>query len=98
MLSPPCLMPFPQGDWDYPTTLKAMFAVANQPAKQLDTFRAVCARFRPVLHHFFLEAFASPTEWFRSRLAYTRSVATSSMAGYVIGLGDRHLSNMLVDK
>jgi len=30
------------------------------------------------------------------RLAYTRSVAASSMAGFIVGLGDRHTSNILV--
>lgn len=35
--------------------------------------------FRPVMHHFFLERFLLPSDWFDKRLAYTRSVATSSM-------------------
>lgn len=26
------------------------------------------------------------------------SVATSSMVGYILGLGDRHLQNILIDK
>lgn len=29
--------------------------------------------------------------WFERRLAYTRSMAVNSMAGHIIGLGDRHL-------
>jgi hypothetical protein len=32
------------------------------------------------------------------RLAYTRSVAVASMCGYVLGLGDRHNANILLDK
>ena len=36
--------------------------------------------------------------WFDKRLAYTRSVATSSMVGYILGLGDRHLMNILIDE
>ena len=32
------------------------------------------------------------------RLAYTRSCATSSMIGYILGLGDRHIQNILVDQ
>ena len=31
------------------------------------------------------------------RLAYTRSAATSSMVGYILGLGDRHVQNILLD-
>ena len=35
--------------------------------------------FHPVFHHFFLEKFPDPSVWFEKRLAYTRSVATSSI-------------------
>ena len=31
-------------------------------------------------------------------MTYTRSVAVNSMVGYVVGLGDRHSSNILLDK
>ena len=58
----------------------------------------VCARFKPVMHHFFLENFPSPRAWWESRLTYTRSVAVNSMVGHVAGLGDRHSSNILLDK
>uniref|UniRef100_A0A0D9Y262 Serine/threonine-protein kinase ATM n=1 Tax=Oryza glumipatula TaxID=40148 RepID=A0A0D9Y262_9ORYZ len=53
---------------------------------------------RPVMHHFFLERFLQPADWFQSRLAYTRSVAASSMVGYIVGLGDRHSQNILIDQ
>ena len=36
-------------------------------------------------------------DWFEKRLNYTRSVATSSIVGYIIGLGDRHVQNILID-
>jgi ataxia telangiectasia mutated family protein len=55
------------------------------------------AHFPPVFHNFFLERFAQPATWFTARTAYTRSTAVNSMAGAVIGLGDRHLNNVLVD-
>ena len=58
----------------------------------------VCAHFQPVLHHFFLETFPTAALWYERRLAYTRSVAVSSMVGYIIGLGDRHSSNILIFK
>ncbi|EDO36404.1 predicted protein [Nematostella vectensis] len=53
--------------------------------------------FKPVFRHFFLEKFVDPAEWFERRLAYTRSCATSSIVGYIVGLGDRHVQNILVD-
>ncbi|WFD00567.1 non-specific serine/threonine protein kinase [Malassezia yamatoensis] len=36
--------------------------------------------------------------WLERRTAYMRSLATSSMAGYILGLGDRHPSNLLLDR
>lgn len=36
--------------------------------------------------------------WLERRTTYTRSLATSSMVGYILGLGDRHPSNLLLDQ
>ncbi|KAK0553866.1 phosphatidylinositol kinase- protein kinase tor1 [Tilletia horrida] len=33
--------------------------------------------------------------WLQRRTTYTRSIATASMTGYILGLGDRHPSNLL---
>ena len=60
-------------------------------------YTEVCRRFGPVFHHFFLERFSeSPALWFRRRTTYTRSVAASSIVGYIMGIGDRHSQNILV--
>ncbi|CAL1541344.1 unnamed protein product [Lymnaea stagnalis] len=36
-------------------------------------------------------------EWWQVTQSYARSTAVMSMIGYIIGLGDRHLDNVLVD-
>merc|ERR1711974_380852 len=36
--------------------------------------------------------------WLERRTNFTRSLAVMSMVGYVLGLGDRHPSNLLLDK
>ena len=36
-------------------------------------------------------------EWWQITQTYARSTAVMSMIGYIIGLGDRHLDNVLVD-
>ncbi|KAJ7956242.1 Serine/threonine-protein kinase ATM [Quillaja saponaria] len=82
------------GDWSF---LKCREHMANERDK-LKAFWEVCENFRPVMHHFFLERFLQPADWFEKRLAYTRSVATSSMVGYIVGLGDRHSMNILIDQ
>eukprot|EP00043_Microstomoeca_roanoka_P019528 m.221775 g.221775 ORF g.221775 m.221775 type:complete len:3224 (+) comp17013_c0_seq1:75-9746(+) len=70
---------------------------SKSPAERLQMFQAVCEHFHPVMRRFFTENFRDPGEWFERRLAYTRSVATNSMVGYIIGLGDRHPNNILID-
>lgn len=58
----------------------------------------MCTKIRPAFQYFFFERFLKPGEWFERRLAYTNSVATTSMIGYILGIGDRHVSNILIDK
>ncbi|CAD8184910.1 unnamed protein product [Paramecium octaurelia] len=36
--------------------------------------------------------------WLERRINYTRSLATMSMVGYILGLGDRHPSNFMLQK
>ncbi|XP_031372225.1 serine/threonine-protein kinase ATM isoform X2 [Punica granatum] len=83
-----------KGDWTFPKCREHM---SNAKDKR-KAFQEVCENFRPVMHNFFLERFLLPSDWFEKRLAYTRSVATSSMVGYIVGLGDRHSMNILVDQ
>lgn len=71
---------------------------SNRPhTAKRNRYNQVCAHTRPVLHHFFLQHWPCAGDWFTARLRYTRSTALSSMAGYVIGLGDRHCANILLD-
>jgi ataxia telangiectasia mutated family protein len=67
------------------------------PSLRRREFDRICARYLPVFHYFFLESFPSAAEWFGARLAYTRSVAAASIVGNVVGLGDRHSQNILVN-
>lgn len=62
------------------------------------TFRKITDQLHPVMRHFFLERFDDPDEWFQKRTAYARTTAAISMLGYVLGLGDRHCHNILLDE
>ena len=53
--------------------------------------------FVPRFHQWFLNTFSDPTAWVESRLAFGRSAAVWSMLGHVVGLGDRHGENLLID-
>ncbi|KAL1956014.1 hypothetical protein VTO42DRAFT_7829 [Malbranchea cinnamomea] len=65
--------------------------------QRVRTFRQVTDRFHPVMRYFFMEHFQNPDDWFFKRLAYTRSTAAISILGHVLGLGDRHGHNILLD-
>ncbi|XP_008453086.1 serine/threonine-protein kinase ATM isoform X2 [Cucumis melo] len=82
------------GDWSF---LECRDYMAKEKDKR-KAFQEVYENFRPVMHYFFLERFLQPADWFEKRLAYTRSVAASSMVGYIVGLGDRHSMNILIDQ
>ncbi|QRV74273.1 phosphatidylinositol 3-kinase tor2 [Ceratobasidium sp. AG-Ba] len=41
---------------------------------------------------------ANSEEWLERRTTYTRSLAVTSMVGYILGLGDRHPSNLLIHR
>ncbi|XP_061781898.1 serine-protein kinase ATM [Nerophis lumbriciformis] len=64
----------------------------------IQVFMEVCSTFKPVFRYFCMERFLDPAVWMERRLAYTRSVATSSIVGYILGLGDRHIQNILIDE
>lgn len=40
----------------------------------------------------------SSESWLERRTTYTRSLAVMSMVGYILGLGDRHPSNLMLDR
>ena len=58
----------------------------------------VMPRFKPpVFREWFVNEFPDATSWHLARNNYVRTTAVMSMVGYVIGLGDRHLENILLD-
>ncbi|KAK9470724.1 uncharacterized protein V1510DRAFT_431887 [Dipodascopsis tothii] len=72
-------------------------AQARTPADRVAVYADVAAHLAPVLSFFFLERFRTPRVWLRNRTAYTRATAAVSVVGNVLGLGDRHCNNILLD-
>ncbi|KAL8700463.1 MAG: hypothetical protein Q9224_000953, partial [Gallowayella concinna] len=83
-----------------PTNCRKAIAEAQSQStdKRIKVYRGVCERFHPVLRYFFQERFENPDDWFDRRLAYTRSTAAISILGHILGLGDRHGHNILLDE
>jgi serine-protein kinase ATM len=66
--------------------------------QRVKAYLQVTEHFHPVMRYFFMERFDNPDDWFEKRLSYNRSIAATSILGYVLGLGDRHAHNILLDE
>ncbi|EWM25639.1 serine-protein kinase atm [Nannochloropsis gaditana] len=77
---------------------RELLRTARTSEERRDAYQTITENFHPAFRFFFLESFPDPAVWYRKRLYYTRSVAVSSIVGYVLGIGDRHASNILVDQ
>ena len=53
--------------------------------------------FPPRMHRWFAGRFAEPATWLAARLTFARTNAVWCMAGHVLGLGDRHGENIMID-
>ena len=53
--------------------------------------------FPPLFYWWFVQNFMDPHAWYEARTNFTTSAAVWSAVGHVIGLGDRHSENLLID-
>jgi serine/threonine-protein kinase ATR len=61
-------------------------------------FEELCLKpYPPLLYWWFVQKFHDPHAWYEARNRFTLSAAAWSAVGHVIGLGDRHSENILVD-
>lgn len=85
-------------DWTWKTCRKKIDAVSKlQLSARIKVYRDAVEHFSPVMRHYFFEKYDDPDTWYERRLAYTRSTAAISILGHVLGLGDRHNQNVLLD-
>lgn len=71
---------------------------ADDPETRLAVYKDICHKIKPVLREYFSSKFTTPVSWYNSRTKYTRGMAAASMVGHVLGLGDRHCNNILLDE
>ncbi|ORY77398.1 hypothetical protein BCR37DRAFT_410859 [Protomyces lactucae-debilis] len=86
-------------DWDAKTCREKMRDVVDRSkAQRIEAYGAIMEHVKPVMRHVFVEWHAAAERWFATQLAYTRSTAAMSILGWILGLGDRHLSNIMIDR
>ncbi|ORX98750.1 hypothetical protein BCR34DRAFT_142938 [Clohesyomyces aquaticus] len=83
---------------DYSELRILLNEACSDPSKVSIFTHKILRKFPPVLYEWFIEAFPEPEAWFAARLRYTRSCAVMSIVGHVLGLGDRHGENVLLEE
>lgn len=83
---------------DYSDIRMLLNEASSSPSKVPIFTERILGKFPPVLHEWFVETFPEPEAWFAARLRYTRSCAVMSIVGHVLGLGDRHGENVLLEQ
>ncbi|KAJ2538504.1 hypothetical protein EV175_006466 [Coemansia sp. RSA 1933] len=70
----------------------------SSPSEEEQFTKKLLPLFPSVMHEWFLQSFPEPRSWLTSRTNFTRSAAVMSMVGYILGLGDRHCENILLNE
>jgi serine/threonine-protein kinase ATR len=83
---------------DYGELRMLLNEASSDPAKVSIFTHRILKSFPAVLYEYFIETFPEPEAWFAARLRYTRSCAVMSIVGHVLGLGDRHGENVLLEE
>ena len=65
---------------------------------KLHNFKKLKEMYPPVLQTWFADRFPNPVNWYEARNRYTRSCAVMSIVGYLLGMGDRHGDNILLNE
>lgn len=77
---------------------KSMKAVQNKNfAIRVETYNSLVKEIAPKFHEYFFNNFREPDAWYSAKMKYTKGVASTSIIGHILGLGDRHLNNILID-
>jgi serine/threonine-protein kinase ATR len=83
---------------NYEKKCQTMYFVSGDLKGAAKLFDELCLKPNPpLLYWWFVQAFHDPHAWYEARTRFTLSSAAWSAVGHVIGLGDRHSENILLD-
>ena len=83
---------------DYRELRTILDEASTSPDKSHLFIEKVLPLFPASLHEWFTEVYPEPESWFAARLRYARTAAVMSMTGHMLGLGDRHGENILLEE
>ncbi|KPA84688.1 putative phosphatidylinositol 3-related kinase [Leptomonas pyrrhocoris] len=77
---------------------KWLALVDEKKLSKMDLFTKYILPEAPAVMHQWLDrTFASNQSWYEARNLFTQSTALWSIAGHIVGLGDRHAENLMID-
>lgn len=77
---------------------QSLYFKSGNLTKAAAMFEELCLKpYPPLLYWWFVQNFQDPHTWYEARNRFTLSASAWSAIGHVIGLGDRHSENILVD-
>lgn len=65
--------------------------------QRLKLLRDLLSKYQPILYIWMQRTFPDAAMWLTARLTFARTCAVMSIVGYIMGLGDRHGENLLLD-
>lgn len=73
--------------------------IANMQKKDqiIEFHKHVENSFPSVFANYYRKQFPTPQNYYKARMAFIKSTAAWSVIGYILGLGDRHGENILID-
>jgi len=84
------------GEWSS-HTCRAFLEIEIEDKKK--AFEQIYRHHSPCFRYFFVEKFGHQLEeWYTAKQRYARSTAVNSVVGHILGIGDRHSSNILIHK
>ena len=89
----------PQMRTKFENVCQAAFFVSGDLTKAAILFEKEClSSYPPILYWWYVLQFPDPHAWYEARTRFALSTAAWSAVGHIIGLGDRHSENILLDK
>jgi len=77
--------------------MESSYSHKERRGVRVSVFKEVMKHTQPQMRHYWAERFKDASSWLTAKTRWCRSTAVMSIVGYIIGLGDRHCSNLLVD-
>lgn len=95
------LKPMHQGDEISHSELRkkmdASYKANNMVELRVKEFNEMCKLVTPRFNEFFRINFLSPESWYKAKKTYAMSLAITSMICHILGIGDRHMSNVMMN-